>query len=142
MKVNGKPVVPEVCIFFENLLMRGNRTTKIDADDFHAFHSSNYPALARAGVTIRYETNLIYHPQLVKPLKPHYEMDKHVVVLKLFPGISEDVVRSVLHIPNLRGVVLETFGSGNAPTDEWFLKQLREAVERGIAIVNVTQCAR
>ncbi|MDO4703231.1 asparaginase [Tannerella sp.] len=140
-KENGKPVVPEVCIFFENLLMRGNRTTKINADDFNAFHSSNYPALARAGVTIRYETNLIYRPQLIKPLKPHYEMDEHVVVLKVFPGISEDVVQSILHIPNLKGVVLETFGSGNAPTDEWFLRQLREAVERGITIVNVTQCA-
>ena len=111
---SGKPVVPEVCIFFENQLMRGNRTSKINADDFNAFHSFNYPPLARAGVTIRYDEKLIYRPQLVRPLKPHYACDKNVVILKL--------------------------GSGNAPTDEWFLKQFREATERGIVVVNVTQC--
>ena len=137
---SGKPVVPEVCIFFENQLMRGNRTSKINADDFNAFHSFNYPPLARAGVTIRYDEKLIYRPQLVRPLKPHYACDKNVVILKLFPGITEAVVSSVLHTPGRRGVVLETFGSGNAPTDEWFLKQFREATERGIVVVNVTQC--
>ncbi len=139
-KEKGKPIVPEVCIFFKNYLMRGNRATKINADDFNAFHSFNYPPLACAGVTIRYETNKIYHPVPVKPLKPHYLFDKNVVILKIFPGISEDAVISVLHIPHLKGVVLETFGSGNAPTHEWFLKLLKDAVERGITIVNVTQC--
>ena len=91
-------------------------------------------------MTIRYDEKLIYRPQLVRPLKPHYACDKNVVILKLFPGITEAVVSSVLHTPGLRGVVLETFGSGNAPTDEWFLKQFREATERGIVVVNVTQC--
>lgn len=139
-KENGVPVVPEVCIFFENHLMRGNRTTKINADHFNAFRSFNYPALARAGIYIKYDTNLVYHPVSRKPLKPHYLFDRNIVILKLFPGISPEVIHSVLHIPGLKGVVMETFGSGNAPTGEWFLDMLKEAVQRGIVIVNVTQC--
>lgn len=139
-KENGIPVVPEVCIFFENHLMRGNRTTKINADHFNAFRSFNYPALARAGIYIKYDTNLIYHPVSRKPLKPHYLFDRNIVILKLFPGISEEVIHSILHIPGLKGVVMETFGSGNAPTGEWFLNMLKDAVQRGIVIVNVTQC--
>lgn len=139
-KENGIPIVPEVCIFFENHLMRGNRTTKINADHFNAFRSFNYPALARAGIYIKYDTNLIYHPVSRKPLKPHYLFDRNIVILKLFPGISPEVIHSILHIPDLKGVVMETFGSGNAPTGEWFLDMLKEAVQRGIVIVNVTQC--
>ena len=139
-KENGIPLVPEVCIFFENHLMRGNRTTKINADYFNAFRSFNYPALARAGIYIKYDTNLVYHPVSRKPLKPHYLFDRNIVILKLFPGISPEVVQSILSIPGLKGVVMETFGSGNAPTYPWFLDMLREAVTRGIVIVNVTQC--
>lgn len=139
-KENGAPVVPEVCIFFENHLMRGNRTTKINADHFNAFRSFNYPALARAGIYIKYDTNLVYHPVSRKPLKPHYLFDRNVVILKLFPGISPEVVKSILEIPGLKGVVMETFGSGNAPTYPWFLNMLKEAVAKGIVIVNITQC--
>lgn len=139
-KENGAPIVPEVCIFFENHLMRGNRTTKINADYFNAFRSLNYPALGRAGIYIKYDTNLVYHPVSRKPLKPHYLFDRNVVILKLFPGISPEVVKSILEIPSLKGVVMETFGSGNAPTYPWFLEMLKEAVDKGIVIVNVTQC--
>ncbi|WP_394341085.1 asparaginase [Parabacteroides pacaensis] len=139
-KENGIPMVPEVCIFFENHLMRGNRTTKINADYFNAFRSFNYPALARAGIYIKYDTNLVYRPVSRKPLKPHYLFDRNIVILKLFPGISSEVVQSILSIPGLKGVVMETFGSGNAPTYPWFLDMLKEAVTRGIVIVNVTQC--
>lgn len=138
---NGKPVVPEVCIFFENHLMRGNRTSKISAENFNAFRSINYPALARAGVHIRYDTNLIYHPVSRKPLKPHFLMDPNVVVLKLFPGITSQTVRAILNIPGLKGVVMETYGTGNAPTKMWFLDMLKDAVDRNIVIVNVTQCS-
>ena len=118
-KENGVPVVPEVCIFFENDLLRGNRTSKINA----------------------YDTGQVYHPVSRKPLKPHYLLDRNIAVLKLFPGISPQVVESILNIPGLKGVVMETFGSGNAPCYDWFLTMLKEAVSRGIVIVNVTQCS-
>lgn len=139
-KENDQPVVPEVCIFFENNLFRGNRTCKTSADHFNAFRSYNYPILAHAGISIKYDTAQIYRPVSRRPLKPHYLLDRHVAILKLFPGISPEVVESILHIPGLKGVVMETFGSGNAPGDAWFLEMLKEAVGRGIVIVNVTQC--
>lgn len=139
-KENDQPVVPEVCIFFENNLFRGNRTCKTSADHFNAFRSYNYPILAHAGISIKYDTAQIYRPVSRRPLKPHYLLDRHVAILKLFPGISPEVVESILHIPGLKGVVMETFGSGNAPGDAWFLEMLKEAVSRGIVIVNVTQC--
>lgn len=139
-KEGGFPIVPEVCIFFENQLMRGNRTYKANADNFNAFRSYNYPPLAHAGIHIKYDTSQIYYPVSRRPLKPHYLLDRNIAILKLFPGISFQVVESILNIPGLKGVVLETFGCGNAPLDEWFLKLLAEAVERNIIIVNVTQC--
>ena len=107
---NGEPLVPEVCIFFGNHLLRGNRTTKISAESFSAFVSTNYPPLAQAGVHIHYDENQIARTTS-KPLRPHYLMNTNIVVLKLFPGISEQTVRSILKIPGLKGVVLETFGS-------------------------------
>ena len=140
-KENGIPVVPEVCIFFENDLLRGNRTSKINADNFNAFRSYNYPPLAHAGIYIKYDTGQVYHPVSRKPLKPHYLLDRNIAVLKLFPGISPQVVESILNIPGLKGVVMETFGSGNAPCYDWFLTMLKDAVSRGIVIVNVTQCS-
>ena len=139
-KENDIPVVPEVCIFFENDLLRGNRSSKINADYFNAFQSYNYPALAHAGISINYDMAQIYRPVSRKPLKPHYKLDCHIAILKLFPGISPQVVESILNIPDLKGVVMETFGSGNAPSEEWFLNMLKEAVDRGLVIVNVTQC--
>ncbi len=139
-KENGIPVVPEVCIFFENDLLRGNRTSKINADNFNAFRSYNYPSLAHAGIYIKYDTQQIYHSVSRKPLKPHYLLDENIAILKLFPGISPHVVESILNIPDLKGVVMETFGSGNAPSFDWFLEMLKKAVDRGIVIVNITQC--
>ncbi|WP_080905905.1 asparaginase [Parabacteroides sp. Marseille-P3160] len=140
-KENGLPVVPEVCIFFENELFRGNRTSKINADNFNAFRSYNYPSLAKAGIYIKYDTAQIYRPASRKPLKAHYLLDRNIAILKLFPGISPNVVESILTIPNLKGVVMETFGSGNAPSCDWFINMLKEAVGRGLVIVNVTQCS-
>lgn len=138
-KENGRPIVPEVCVFFENELMRGNRTCKANADNFNAFRSYNYPPLAHAGIHIKYDAAQIHHPAS-RPLKPHFLLDRNIAILKLFPGISPSVVGSILNIPGLKGVVMETFGSGNAPLDKWFLQMLEEAVGRGVVIVNVTQC--
>lgn len=134
------PVVPEVCIFFENELMRGNRTTKINAENFNAFRSFNYPPLAKAGIHIRYNEHLIRHPDPAHPLKPHYLFDTNVVVVTLFPGIQENIIHSVLQVPGLKAVVLKTFGSGNAPQKDWLINLLKDAAERGIIIVNITQC--
>ena len=139
-KKNHKALVSEVCIFFESHLMRGNRTSKVNADRFNAFRSFNYPVLARAGVQIKYDATKINSPGRILPLKPHYTLDQNVVVMKLFPGISQQIVESILSIPSLKGVVIETYGSGNAPGKEWFIEKIKAAVDRGLVVVNVTQC--
>ncbi len=136
----GYAIVPEVCICFEDKLFRGNRTTKKNAEHFGAFNSYNYPALARAGVHIKYEPHLIHYGDLNKPLRLRTKIDQNVAILKLFPGISEQTVKAILNIPNLRAVVLETYGAGNAPSVVWLREALQEAIERGIIIVNKTQC--
>jgi L-asparaginase len=138
---DGTATVPEVCIFFENHLLRGNRTTKINAENFNAFRSYNYPILATAGIHIKYEYDRIHKPDPTLPLKPYFLYDTNVIVLTLFPGIQENIIRNILHTPGLRAVVLKTYGSGNAPQKPWFIKQLKEATERGIVIVNISQCA-
>lgn len=140
-KIDGRPMVPEVCIFFENHLMRGNRTTKMNAENFNAFCSFNYPILAEAGIHIKYEHQFIHQADLSRPLKGHTHMDSNVTVLKLFPGIQEDVVKATIDIPNLRGLILETYGTGNAPQKPWLINLLKEANKRGVTIVNVTQCS-
>ncbi|MBP6065047.1 asparaginase [Bacteroides sp.] len=137
---NGDALVPEVCIFFENHLMRGNRTTKLNAENFNAFRSFNYPALAEVGIHIKYNPSVTRAADNSRVLKPHYLLDTNIAVLKLFPGIHENVVAAMLTIEGLRAVVLETYGSGNAPRKNWFIRLLREASERGIVIVNITQC--
>ncbi len=139
---DGSPMVPEVCIFFENELMRGNRTTKINAENFNAFRSFNYPALANAGIHIRYNELLIRCPNPNLPMKPHYLLDTGVVVMTLFPGIREGIMQSILRAPGLKAVVLKTFGSGNAPQKAWLIRELQEAADRGIVVVNITQCQR
>ncbi len=136
----GRPIVPEVCIFFENNLLRGNRTTKINAENFNAFRSYNYPALATAGINIKYDCEKIAKVDFSKPLLPHYKYDTNVVVLTLFPGIQENIIDNILSTPGLRAVVLKTYGAGNAPQKPSFIKLLKAAIERGIIIVNVSQC--
>ena len=108
-------MVPELTVYMQNLLMRGNRTTKVNADNFSAFTSPNYPYLAEAGLNIRYNDKFILAPDYGQPVRFNYQMDPHVAVLKLFPGISQEVVSAHLNIPGLRGLVLETYGSGNSP---------------------------
>jgi L-asparaginase len=139
-KTDNTPVVPEVTIYFENQLFRGNRTNKFNAENFNAFVSGNYPLLAEVGVHIRYNTNYILKPNF-KRLRVHKNLDSNVAILKLFPGINENVVRSILETQGLKALILETFGSGNAPTDKWFIDALKEAIaEKDILVYNVTQC--
>jgi len=138
-RVDGTPLVPEVAIYFENKLMRGNRTNKFNAENFNAFLSGNYPPLAEVGVHIRYNTEFILKPNF-KRLKVNKALDNSVLILKLFPGIAEIVVKNALNIEGLKGVILETYGAGNAPTDPWFIDALRTAIAKGIIIYNVTQC--
>lgn len=138
---DGTAVVPEVCIFFENQLLRGNRTTKINAENFNAFRSHNYPALATAGIHIKYNYNYIRKADLSKSLKPHYAYNTNVIIITLFPGIQENLISNVLRTPHLRAIVLKTYGSGNAPQMPWLIQALKEATERGVIIVNISQCA-
>lgn len=138
---SGHQVIREVAILFDNFLWRGNRSTKQSADNFNAFHSNNYPELARIGLGISFNLDAIWRGKPEGPLKVHPEMCSDVLVLDLFPGISEQQVRYLLSTPNIKGVVMKTFGSGNGPDDPWFIKAIREAVERGLVIVNITQCS-
>lgn len=137
---DGTAVVPEVCILFENHLMRGNRTTKLNAENFNAFRSFNYPILADAGIHIKYNKAVIHKADPTLPLAPHYLLDTRIAVLKLFPGIHENVVAATLAIEGLKAVILETYGSGNAPRRKWLLRLLHEASKKGIVIVNISQC--
>lgn len=136
----GQPMVPEVCVYFQTKLLRGNRSKKLSAEEFNAFHSPNYPALAEIGVHIHYAHHHINYHTREKRLEPFFNFCTDVLVLKLFPGISQAMVHNVLSMPSLRGVVLETFGAGNATSSEWFVEEIAAAVKRGIVITNVTQC--
>jgi L-asparaginase len=131
--------VPEVCIFFKNELLRGNRTSKCNVEHFHAFSSDNYPPLAQAGVHIAYNEGFIL-PLTSKPLRLHKQLDTNVAILRIFPGMTQAYVESILRIKGLRAVVLQTYGSGNAPTLPWFLALLRNAVNKGIVVLNISQC--
>jgi L-asparaginase len=136
---NGRPVVSEVCIYFEYELLRGNRTKKAESEHFDAFRSENYPPLAVAGVKIEYNEKALLPPGERLSIQPR--VDNSVSILKLFPGVHPNVVSSALNVPELKAVILETFGSGNAPTDPVFLRAVEKAVARGMLIVNVSQCA-
>lgn len=136
----GNPIVPEVCIFFQNDLIRGNRATKVNAENFNAFKSYNFPNLGKSGIQIRYDRKLILEPNYEKKPRFHYRLDERIAILKLFPGINKSTVETILNIKDIKAVILETYGSGNAPLSEWFLEQVRDAVRRGVVIVNKTQC--
>ena len=133
------PIVPEVGICFENKLFRGNRTTKLNTENFGAFISANYPLLAEVGVKIKYHRDNILKPNF-KRLKVLKELDDNIAILKLFPGITKCAVEAILNTCGLKAVILETFGAGNAPTLSWFLDSLKSAADRDIIILNVTQC--
>ena len=137
----GHPLVPEVCICFDNVLIRGNRSRKFNSDNFRAFRSEDYPPLAEAGISIRYNGNLIRKPESwdERPLF-HTELDTRVSILKIHPGITPGVVRDILLGKETRAVILETYGAGNAPSKEWFISIVKEAADSGKILLNVTQC--
>ncbi len=137
---NGKPIVSEVCLYFEYKLYRANRTTKVSSEHFEAYASPNYPPLAESGVHLKFNESLLEHPRKFKKIKIRKRLEENIVLLKLFPGITEKVVKSILEIEGLKGVVLEAFGSGNAPTDKWLIDLFKKAMKKGIKIVVVTQC--
>jgi len=137
---NGQAMVPEVCVYFENKLFRGNRTRKHNADHFNAFSSDNYPALANVGIHIHYNYGAIHYPAGISRLKIYTKLDTNIALLKVFPGIRKSVAEAILNINGLKALVLETFGTGNAPTSEWFVKLIADAVRNGLIVVNVTQC--
>jgi L-asparaginase len=137
---DGTSVVPEVCIYFDYQLLRGNRSKKVESEHFDAFESGNYPPLATAGVKIDYNLSAIHSPAKAGRLQLLKKFDTSVSILKLFPGIQPAVVQTILDTPGLKALVLETFGSGNGPTVSWFIDMLRKAIDRGLLIVNVSQC--
>jgi L-asparaginase len=141
LQKDKKPVIQEVCLYFEYKLYRGNRTTKISAEHFNAFTSPNFPELAESGVHLKVNTDLVLTAHSNKNLRVHTDFDDNVAILKLFPGMNEKVLTSFFAIPNLKGCVLETYGSGNAPTEKWFVDALALAIKKGIHIINVTQCS-
>ena len=140
LQKQGRPVISEVGLYFEYKLYRANRTTKLNAEHFQAFSSMNFPALVESGVYLSVNHSSLWKTNRRKKTQLHTNFNDDVLILKMFPGISESTVNHILSKKNLKGVVLETFGSGNAPTDSWFINLLKKHIARGIVIVNVTQC--
>ncbi len=136
---NENVSIPEVCIFFENKLFRGNRTTKINAEHFEAFYSGNYPSLAKVGINISYKEHLI-HKSNDKALKVYDKMCEDVAIIKVHPSLQKEHLEVFLSMPSLKGVILETYGSGNAPTSKWFIDSIKKAISNGVYVLNVTQC--
>ncbi len=138
-QINGKPAVPEVSVYFEYNLYRGNRSTKTSAEEFKAFTSPNYPVLAEAGVNLKFNSDKIQNhsnKELVKRIK----LNDNIATLKMYPGISKQFIESVINIKGLKAIVMETFGAGNATTQSWFIDLLSEAIKKGIIILNISQC--
>lgn len=137
---NGKPLVPEVCVFFGQHLLRGNRTTKSSSENFNAFSSYNYPPLARTGININYNLQNIRQPDNTLPFTPHTEYDPNVLAITLFPGICRETIEHIFNSPHVKGYVLRTYGSGNAPRRDWLINAIKKATAEGKVIVNITQC--
>jgi len=140
LQKNGNPVITEVCLYFEYKLYRANRTTKINAENFEAFASPNYPTLAESGVHLNVNHSYLFKPNLNQPLIVHKTFNTNIALLKLFPGITEVFLKTTLKTPELKGIIIETFGAGNCMTDTWFINLLKETISKGIYIINITQC--
>ena len=136
---NEQVAIGEVCIFFENKLFRGNRTTKFNAEHFEAFYSGNYPSLAKVGINIIYKQHLL-RPLSNKTLKVYDKMCDNVIIVKVHPALRQEYLEAFLAVEGLKGVVLETYGSGNAPTSPWFINAIKKAIDKGVIVLNVTQC--
>jgi L-asparaginase len=141
MQKRNRPLIREVCLYFEYKLYRANRTTKVNAEHFEAFTSPNYPPLAESGVHIKVNEEDLWVPGRKRKFVAHKKLDDRVAIFKLFPGFNEQLLKGILRVSGLKAVILETYGAGNAPTDQWFIDELSEAKKRGLHIVNVTQCS-
>lgn len=140
LKENGRSVIREVGLYFEYKLYRANRTTKVNAEHFEAFESSNFPPLAESGVNLKINYEKLLKPNLRKKMLIHKSLNGNILILKLFPCMNLETIAHILKTPHIEGIILETFGSGNAKTDDWFLKSLQAVIRRGVHVVNVTQC--
>ncbi len=138
-KINGKAVVPEVCIYFDYELIRGCRAKKVESMHFDAFRSENYPPLAKAGVKIDYALDAIARPT-GEPFSLRSKFDTNISIIKLFPGIGSSTIEAIVKTPGLKGIIMETYGAGNAPSADWLFTSLREAIGRNILVVNISQC--
>ncbi|MCB4806862.1 asparaginase [Tamlana sp. 62-3] len=137
----GIPIIKEVCLYFEYKLYRGNRTTKINAEHFQAFASLNYPDLAESGVYLKINNEYLFRPNLKADLVVRKNLDSNIAIIKLFPGISSAVLKSIFSIKNLKAVIIETYGAGNCTTEKWFINLITETIKKGIHIINITQCS-
>ncbi|MBQ4818768.1 asparaginase [Aquimarina sp. MMG016] len=141
LREKGKPVITEVGLYFEYKLLRANRTTKINAEHFEAFQSLNYPSLIESGVHLKVNKAFLRKVNRRKKMVYHTHFDNSIVIIKMFPGINEDILRRIFSIDTIKGIILETYGSGNTTTKKWFTGIIFDAIKRGIPVVNVTQCA-
>ncbi|MGB3607532.1 MAG: asparaginase [Psychroserpens sp.] len=141
LQKGGKPVIREVGLYFEYKLYRGNRTTKINAEHFEAFASMNYPHLAESGVHLKVQHDDLFKPNLRRKLVVHKQFDTDIILIKLFPGISQSLLAPLFELSHIKGIVIETYGAGNTTTAVWLVDLLKQTIKRGIPIVNVTQCA-
>jgi L-asparaginase len=141
LRHEGQPIIREVCLYFEYKLYRGNRTTKISAEHFNAFTSPNYPALAESGVHLKVNKEYLSYENTSEELSVGVDFEDNVAIVKMFPGLNVKVMQAIVNIPNLKGIVLETYGAGNAPSEDWFIGILQRAIESGLHVVNVTQCS-
>ena len=141
LRKNNRPMIMEVGLYFEYKLYRGNRTTKINAEQFQAFTSLNYPYLAESGVHLNVNSEYLFKPDLRKPLKVHKNLNTNIILIKLFPGISKEVLQPICSFDHIKGIILETYGSGNTTTETWFIELLEQTIKRGVQVINVTQCS-
>jgi len=140
LQKNGKPKITEVGLYFEYKLYRANRTTKINAEHFEAFASLNYPPLIESGVHLSINEERLSKANRRKKFQVHTQLETNVMLIKLFPGIKEEVLTYHLSYPNLKGVILETYGAGNATDENWFINLIENVIKKDIPVINVTQC--
>lgn len=141
LQEDGFPKVAEVCLYFEYKLYRANRTTKINAEHFEAFTSLNYPELAQSGIHLVFNEDALHRPARTKKLKVHKSLESQIILVKMFPGMQQSVLEHILSFPELKGLIIETYGTGNVTNEPWFLNAIKSVIDREIPVVNVTQCS-
>ena len=140
LQEKGMPKITEVCLYFEYKLFRANRTSKINAEHFEAFASSNFPELAISGVNLVINGEALYKSNRRKKFKIHKNLETDILLLKMFPGMDREMVEYLLSYPNLKGLIIETYGTGNVTNAKWFINSLKAVIKKGIPVINVTQC--